>query len=243
MEHLDSYEADTIKFVTKIEVDESRAEGLHSSIRIFKEPIFAEGDRIVFLLSFQWYPNSIKNVAKLRKGSFATEKEVISVKVRFNRFKAEEEDLLSIVYLLSEKIYIEEGRIDEFTKVIAGKHEVSSQHQNCLTAILFDSVHKRNVTTMASTTDESKFHYYYYDNSPSYGYGDKPEVSFSMLGKNESQFSRLPPITRRNSININYDKSPRCSLGSRELISEELPSKLTQQQFNVEAIKKHFSAI
>jgi hypothetical protein len=58
-----------------------------SLVKITKEPIYAEDDRIVFLLIFHWYPNSLKSPSKARKGSFAQEKELTSAKLRFQKPK------------------------------------------------------------------------------------------------------------------------------------------------------------
>ena len=71
--------------MTKVEVDESTREGVRSYVKIVKEPIFAKDDVITFLLIFKWYPNTVKPNNKVRKGSFATEKEFSSLRVRNNK--------------------------------------------------------------------------------------------------------------------------------------------------------------
>ena len=71
--------------MTKVEVDETAREGVRSYVKIAKEPIFAKDDVITFLLIFKWYPNTIKPSNKVRKGSFATEKEFSSLRARYNK--------------------------------------------------------------------------------------------------------------------------------------------------------------
>ena len=67
-----TYSADKIKFVAKVEVDDGRMEGMSNSVVLVKEPIYAQDDLVVFLLLFEWYPNSVKTLPKIRKGSFSS---------------------------------------------------------------------------------------------------------------------------------------------------------------------------
>jgi len=71
--------------MTKVEVDETTHQSVRSYVKIAKEPIFAKDDVITFLLIFKWYPNTVKSNNKVRKGSFATEKEFSSLRLRYNR--------------------------------------------------------------------------------------------------------------------------------------------------------------
>jgi len=71
--------------MTKVEVDETTLQSVRSYVKIAKEPIFAKDDVITFLLIFKWYPNTVKLNNKVRKGSFATEKEFSSLRLRYNR--------------------------------------------------------------------------------------------------------------------------------------------------------------
>lgn len=85
-----------------------------------------------------------------------------------------------------------------------------------MTAVVIDSGHKRNMTNMASTVDETKYHFYYNDYIPSCDL-DKIEKNFSTTN-NDKFMNRMTLIAKSS---YNYEKSPlsgRKSMGSKELI-------------------------
>lgn len=70
---LGEYEEDKLKFVTRVKVDDSRGGSERNRILLTKEPIFANGDAMTFLLILEWFPNSSKP-KQSRKGSFTSER-------------------------------------------------------------------------------------------------------------------------------------------------------------------------
>ena len=73
---------------------------------LIHEPIHSHEDIITFLLVLKWFPNSMRTY-KNRKASFASEKEQPRGKKR-----VESAELLGLVFLLAEKVYIPERYVD-----------------------------------------------------------------------------------------------------------------------------------
>jgi hypothetical protein len=86
---------------------------------------------ITFLLVLKWLPNAMKTYKPARKASTATEKDI---KGRPRR--AESVELLQLVFLLAEKVYLGEKYVDEFVHLIAERNGVTPRQANSLAVVL-----------------------------------------------------------------------------------------------------------
>jgi hypothetical protein len=100
-------------------------------VQVVREPVFSSEDVITFLLVLRWFPNAMKSYKAPRKASTATEKEL---KGRPRR--AESVELLQLVFLLAEKLYLPEKYVDEFVHLVAERNGVSPRQANCLAVVL-----------------------------------------------------------------------------------------------------------
>jgi hypothetical protein len=92
--------------------------------------------------------------------------------------------------------------------------------------------------------DESRYHYYYYDN-PGSGL-DRMKQNFPIYNtNNEVLFNRMTNVLGKNSgHNVDkYDRSPRLSMGSKELIDSVELTPRSNLHFNDEKAKRFFSSI
>jgi hypothetical protein len=86
--------------------------------------------------------------------------------------------------------------------VVEGKSEIFHKQQNCLTVIVGGLNQKGKLANVASTMDETRCQYYWYD-STSYAntQDEKNEKSLSVATKNENFLNKIP-LTNRNSSRI-----------------------------------------
>jgi hypothetical protein len=169
---------------------------------LVREPVFSSEDVITFLLVLRWFPNAMKSYKTIRKASFASEKEA-----RPRQRRTESAELLQIVFLLAEKLYIPERYVDEFVHVIAERNAITAKQANCLTVVLPASHAKdhylsTNITSSSQHTQQ--YQEYTYENG-SAAYNRFDDRASLLSADSNSNTLALP---KRRSVR-NSDRSPR----------------------------------
>jgi hypothetical protein len=204
LDSLESYSGDRLRFVGRVEVSEAKSDDERNELLLVREPVFSSEDVITFLLVLRWFPNAMKIYKPPRKVSTATDKDI---KARPRR--TESVELLQMVFLLAEKLYVPERYADEFIHLVGDRNRVTALQTNCLTLVLPASTAKEhnlstNITSSQSQHTHQYQEYLYDNNASAHNRTDNDRSSLHSADSNPNTLALLKRKSARNS-----DRSPR----------------------------------